>query len=84
MAAIGELIKDGLFNPRETVGIIGYGNVPGRVSKDASSLYAKNIFNFLNILIDKDKKNIDFDFNDEIISSVTLSYNGQIRLEQFK
>ena len=29
------------------VKILGYTNVPGRVAKDASALYAKNIFNFL-------------------------------------
>ena len=26
------------------VKIVGYGNVPGRVAKDASALYSKNIF----------------------------------------
>jgi NAD(P) transhydrogenase subunit alpha len=40
------------------VKIVGYGNVPGRVAKDASALYAKNIFNFLSLLIDKENKKI--------------------------
>ncbi len=66
------------------VKIIGYGNMPGRVAKDASGLYAKNIYNFLNLLIDKEKKQINFDFKDEIISSVVLTHQGQTRLEQFK
>ena len=51
------------------VKIVGYGNVPGRVAKDASALYAKNIFNFLSLLIDKENKKINFDFDDEIINS---------------
>ena len=41
MAAIGELIKDGLFNPRETVGIIGYGNVGKRIYQLLAALNIK-------------------------------------------
>ena len=66
------------------VKIVGHGNVPGRVAKDASALYAKNIFNFLSLLIDKENKKISFDLEDEIINSVLLTHNGQVRLEQFK
>ena len=66
------------------VKIVGYGNVPGRVAKDASALYSKNIFNFLSLLVDKENKKIDFDLEDEIINSVLLTHNGNVRLEQFK
>ena len=65
------------------VKIVGHSNVPGRVAKDASALYAKNIFNFLSLLIDKENKKINFDFDDEIINSVVLTHNGDLRLEQF-
>ena len=65
------------------VKIIGYSNVPGRVAKDASSLYAKNIVNFLTLMINKDDKNINIDWEDEIIKSVVLTYNGQVKLEKF-
>ena len=67
----------------EGVKILGYGNMPGRVAKDASALYSKNIFNFLSLLIDKKKNEINFNWDDEIISSVFLSFDGKIRLEQF-
>ena len=33
--------------------IVGYLNVPGRLAASASGLYAKNLYNFLEILIDK-------------------------------
>ena len=65
------------------VKILGYANVPGRVAKDASALYAKNIFNFLNLLINKDKNIINLDWEDEIVSSVVLTHNGSLKLEQF-
>ena len=63
--------------------VIGYANVPGRVAKDASALYAKNIFNFLSLIINKDDKKIIFNWEDEIVNSVTLSHEGKLRLEQF-
>jgi len=66
------------------VKIVGYENFPGRVAKDASALYAKNIFNFLSLFVDKDKKNVNFNWEDEIISSVVLTYEGNLKLEQFK
>ena len=65
------------------VQIIGYSNVPGRVAKDASSLYSKNIANFLTLIIDKDEKKIKIDWNDDIINSVVLTYNGQTKLDKF-
>ena len=38
------------------VKIVGYRNVPGRLAATASSLYAKNLYAFLEILIDKKTK----------------------------
>ena len=66
------------------VNVVGYCNVPGRVAKDASALYAKNIFNFLSLLIDKENKKINFDFSDEILNSSVLVHNGEIINERFK
>ena len=65
------------------VKIIGYSNVPGRVAKDASSLYAKNIVNFLTLIINKEEKKISFDWEDEIINSTVLTHGGQVKLGQF-
>ena len=66
------------------VKIIGHANVPGRVAKDASNLYAKNIVNFLSLFIKQDEKKIDIDWNDEIIRAVVLTHNGELKLEEFK
>ena len=41
MAAIGELIKDDLFNPSQSIGIIGYGNIGRRLYKILQSLNFK-------------------------------------------
>ena len=78
------LSKTGEVVNHNGVFILGYANVPGRVAKDASALYAKNIINFLSIMIDKEKKKINIDWEDEIIKSVILSHQGNIKLEKFK
>ena len=35
------------------VTIMGYTNLPGRLAVDASSLYARNLFNFISLIVDK-------------------------------
>ncbi len=55
------------------VKIIGYENFPGRVALDASKLFAKNIFNIVELLIDKENHRININLEDEIIKSVLIS-----------
>ena len=77
LSKLGEVIE------HNGVKVVGYANVPGRVAKDASALYAKNIFNFLSLIIDKENKKIIFNWEDEIVNSVVLTNEGKMRLEQF-
>ena len=77
------LSKEGEVVDHGGVKIVGYANVPGRVAKDASALYAKNIFNFLSLIINKDEKKLNFNWEDEIVNAVTLTHEGKLRLEQF-
>lgn len=58
--------------------IIGFENVPGRLATDASSLYAKNLFNFVSAFFDKEKKEFVVDENDDIIKGVALTRAGAI------
>ena len=77
------LSKLGKVIEHNGVKVVGYANVPGRVAKDASALYAKNIFNFLSLIIDMENKKISFNWEDEIVNSVVLTNEGKMRLEQF-
>ncbi|MBY0420896.1 MAG: Re/Si-specific NAD(P)(+) transhydrogenase subunit alpha, partial [Parvularculaceae bacterium] len=52
------------------VAILGYANVPGRLAADASSLYARNLYNFLSAFWNKDSKSFAVDWNDEIIMAI--------------
>ena len=78
------LSKLGQVVDHHGVKILGYANVPGRVAKDASALYAKNIFNFLSLIVNKDTNEIKLDWEDEIVNAVVLTQDGSLRLEQFK
>ena len=78
LSKLGEIVI------HNSVKIIGYANVPGRVAKDASALYANNIVNFLSLFIKNEEKKINVDWNDEIIKAVVLTHNGELKLEEFK
>jgi NAD(P) transhydrogenase subunit alpha len=59
------------------VKIIGYANMPSRIAADASQLYARNLYNFLTLLVDKDGK-LKIDTADEIIKATLLTENGAV------
>ena len=50
------------------VKIMGESNILNKLPISASSLYAKNIFNFVENLLDKEKKKININLEDEIIN----------------
>jgi NAD(P) transhydrogenase subunit alpha len=60
------------------VHIVGHTNVPGRLPKDASQLFAKNLFNFLSPHVDKEAKTITFDFDDETVSGTLVCKDGAV------
>ncbi len=66
------------------VKIIGYRNVPGRLAATASSLYAKNLYAFLEILIDKKTKSIAVNWDDEIIKATVLTRDGALVHPNFR
>jgi len=60
------------------VSIVGHLNVPGRLAKDASNLFAKNLFNFLSPHVDKEAKTINFDWEDETVTGTLVCKDGAI------
>ena len=58
--------------------IIGYSNYPSRIPGDSSTLFSKNVFNFIKILMDEENKNIKINLEDEIISNTLISYQGKL------
>lgn len=58
------------------VKIAGYSNVPSRVAADASHLYARNLLNFVTLMV-KEKK-LDIDWEDELIAGTLICKDGKI------
>ena len=66
------------------VTILGYLNVPGRLAATASSLYAKNLYAFLETMIDKKEKVLAVNWDDELVAATNLTREGAIVHLQFK
>ncbi len=60
------------------VKIVGWLNVPGRLAATASQLYAKNLYAFLETLIDKESKTLKIDPEDELVKATRLTAGGSI------
>ena len=54
------------------VKIMGETNILNKLPVTASSLYAKNMFNFISNLYDKDKKSLNINLEDEIIAKTLI------------
>lgn len=58
--------------------IIGCSNLPASMAMDASKLYARNLFNFVNLIYNSSKRELEINLDDEIIKNTLITYNGQI------
>ena len=60
------------------VAIVGYLNSAGRIAASASALYARNLYAFVETLIDKEKKAIAVKWDDELVKATDLTRDGKI------
>jgi H+-translocating NAD(P) transhydrogenase subunit alpha len=60
------------------VTIMGYSNLPARLPIDTSSLYSRNLFNFVSLFVDKKTGALALDWNDEIVKGAGLTRDGEI------
>ncbi len=65
------------------VKIVGHLNVPGRIATSASSLYARNLYAFIETLVDKEAKALAVDWDDELVKATVLTRDGAIVHEAF-
>ncbi len=63
-------VKDGIT-------IVGVSNIPALLATDASSLYAKNMLNFISLMLDKETGNLNIDREDDIIEGSLLCMDGE-------
>ncbi len=78
-----ELSEAGKIVDAYGVKIVGHRNTPSRLAVDASSLYARNLYNFIALISAKAEGKLAIDWNDEIVRGVTLTRDGAIVSPQF-
>ena len=60
------------------VTIMGYTNLPARLASDTSSLFARNLFNFVSLIVDKKTGALALNWDDEIVKGAGLTRDGEI------
>ena len=73
-----EGVQAGKVADVNSVKIIGYTNVAGRLAASASGLYAKNLLTFLEIMIDKNEKKLAVNWVDEFVKATALRRDGAV------
>jgi NAD(P) transhydrogenase subunit alpha len=69
-----------LFNG---ISIVGNSNLQATMPSDASKLYGKNIFNFLQLIIDKEG-NLNLNFEDDLVKGCCVTHGGAVVHERMK
>jgi NAD(P) transhydrogenase subunit alpha len=60
------------------VTLVGETNLPALVAADASALYARNVLDFLKLILPKDGS-LKIDLEDDIVAACLMSMNGEVR-----
>jgi NAD(P) transhydrogenase subunit alpha len=60
------------------VTLVGETNLPALVAADASSLYARNVLDFLKLIINKEGQ-LHTDMADDIVAACLMTQNGEVR-----
>ena len=78
-----ELTKDNTTIVEHGVTIIGESNFPSLMPADASKMFGKNIFNFMELLINEEGE-FSLNFDDDIVKSTCITHQGEIINERVK
>ena len=63
---------------RHGVTIVGETNLPALVAADASSLYARNVLDFLKLVLTKEGT-LNVDMNDDIVAACLVTQGGEVK-----
>ena len=60
------------------VKIVGHANMPGRLAQDASTLFGRNLLNFLAPFVNKESKSLAIDWEDEVVTGTLVTKDGEV------
>ncbi len=78
-----ELTKPGETVVEAGVKVIAPRNLASDMAAHASQLYAKNLENFIGLIVDEEG-GLDLDFEDEVVAGACLTHGGEIKNERAK
>jgi H+-translocating NAD(P) transhydrogenase subunit alpha len=78
-----ELTKNEETLVHNGVTIAGASDLPSSMPYDASKLYGKNVWNFLQILLDKEGK-LNLNFADDLVKGACITHDGEVVNERVK
>lgn len=61
------------------VTLVGETNLPALVAADASALYARNVLDFLKLVLPKDASAIEVPMDDDIVAACLMTHNGEVK-----
>ncbi len=61
------------------VTLIGETNLPALVAADASALYARNVLDFLKLILPKDSSEPKVDMEDDIVAACLMTQGGEVK-----
>jgi NAD(P) transhydrogenase subunit alpha len=68
----GEIVEVG------GVRIVGHTNMPSRLAPATSLLYARNLLNFVTLLIDPDSKQLKINLDDDLVKGALITQDGKV------
>ena len=78
-----ELTVDNETIVHEGITIVGNSALPSSMPSDASKLYGKNVFNFLQLIITKEAT-LNLNFLDDLVVGCCITHNGTVLNERVK
>ncbi|MEC7990074.1 MAG: Re/Si-specific NAD(P)(+) transhydrogenase subunit alpha [Pseudomonadota bacterium] len=66
------------------VKVVGQGNLPGEVARNASEMYSNNLLNLLQEFWDEEAKTLNLDSEDDIVQSCVITRDGAVVNETIK
>jgi H+-translocating NAD(P) transhydrogenase subunit alpha len=60
------------------VKIVGHANLPARLAPATSALYARNLLNFVDLLIDKDSGELVINEDDDLVKGALITRDGKV------
>ena len=71
-------VKDQAIVTSNGVTILGYTNMASRLGRDASALFAKNIFNFVTPMLEKGTAALKINWDDELVKGTLVTKDGAV------